>query len=244
MILEARGVSLPKGMSLRDLEDRDALRAGLDRGLRALDSTDVMAGLDGFHREAIEILRSDRVRSALDLSREPDRLRDRYGRTTLGQGALAARRLIEAGARFVTLGFGGWDTHGGNFRTLRDRLLPPLDRALSGLIGDLQSRGLLDETIIVCAGEFGRTPRINVSAGRDHWSRSMAMLLAGGGFRGGSVHGSTDPHGMAPATDPCSPDDIAATIFQRLGIGPRHEIPSASGRPIPIFREGKALALS
>ncbi len=238
-ILEARGVSLPVGMSLRDLEDRDALRAGLDRGLRALDATDAMAALDGFHREAIEVLRSDRVRSALDLAREPDRLRDNYGRTPLGQGALAARRLIEAGARFVTLGFGGWDTHGGNFRTLRDRLLPALDKALSTLIGDLQSRGLLNETIIVCAGEFGRTPRVNGNAGRDHWSRSMAVLLAGGEFRGGSVYGSTDAHGMAPAADPCSPDDLAATIFERLGIGPRHEVPSASGRPIPIFREGK-----
>jgi uncharacterized protein (DUF1501 family) len=230
-------------MSLRDLEDRDALRVGLDRGLRALDATDIMAGLDAFHREAIEILRSDRVRSALDLAREPDSLRDRYGRTQLGQGALAARRLIEAGARFVTLGFGGWDTHAGNFRALRGGLLPTLDQALSALIGDLRSRGLLDETIIVCAGEFGRTPQINGGAGRDHWSRAMAVLLAGGGFPGGAAYGSTDPHGMAPAVDPCSPDDLAATIFQRLGIGPHHEVRSASGRPIPIFREGKCLNL-
>jgi hypothetical protein len=241
--LEARGVSLPPGMSLRNLEDRDALRAGLDRGLRALDETGMMAGLDRFHREAVEILRSDRVRLALDLAREPERLRDDYGRTPLGQGALAARRLIEAGARFVTLGFGGWDTHGGNFTILRDRLLPTLDRVLSALIRDLGSRGLLDETIVVCAGEFGRTPRINGTAGRDHWPRSMAALLAGGGFPGGSVLGATDAHGMAPAADPCSPDDLAATIFQRLDFGPHHEVPAASGRPIAIFREGKALAL-
>src|SRR5262249_4393366 len=159
----------PAGMSLRDLGDRDALRAGFDRGLRALDQTDLMTGLDRFHREALEILRSDRVRSALDLAREPDRLRDDYRRTALGQGARAARRLIEAGARFVTLGVGGWDTHAGNFRTLRDRLLPTLDRAVSALIRDLESRGLLDETIVVSAGEFDRTPRINGSAGRDHW---------------------------------------------------------------------------
>src|SRR5206468_12709717 len=121
---------------------------------------------------ALEILRSDRVRSALDLTREADSIRDDYGRTPLGQGALAARRLIEAGARFVTLGVGGWDTHSDNFRALRGRLLPPLDRALPALIRDLASRGLLDETIVVCAGEFGRTPRVNPSAGRDHWSRS------------------------------------------------------------------------
>jgi hypothetical protein len=239
--LQAHGVSLPSGMSLDDLADRDALRAGFDRGLRALDTTDVMAGLDGFHRQALEILRSDRVRAALDLAREPDRRRDDYGRTPLGQGALAARRLIEAGARFVTLGFGGWDTHGGNFRALRDRLLPTLDQALSALIQDLESRGLLDETVLICAGEFGRTPQINGAAGRDHWSRSMAVLLAGGGFPGGAAYGSTDARGMAPAADACSPDDLAATVFQRLGVGPHHEVRSASGRPIPIFREGKPI---
>ena len=200
-----------------------------------------MTGLDRFHRQALEILRSDRVRAALDLAREPDAVRDDYGRTPLGQGALAARRLIEAGARFVTLGVGGWDTHGDNFRTLRDRLLPPLDKALAALIRDLKSRGLLDETIVVCAGEFGRTPRVNGAAGRDHWARSMSVLLAGGGIPGGSVFGATDERGMAPCRDACSPDDLAATIFQRLGFGPRHEVRSASGRPIAIFREGRCL---
>src|SRR5262245_25861119 len=125
--LQAHGVSLPAEMPLRSLEDRDALRAGFDHGLRALDATGIMAGLDRYRRDAWEILRSDRVRSALDLAREPDRVRDEYGRSYLGQGALGARRLIEAGARFVTLGYGGWDTHGGNFRTLRNGLLPALD---------------------------------------------------------------------------------------------------------------------
>ena len=239
--LQAQGVSLPDGFSLRDLDDREKLRAGFDRGLKAAESTGVMEGLDGFHRQALEILRSDRVRLALDLSREADSIRDDYGRTPLGQGALAARRLIEAGARFVTLGFGNWDTHADNFRALRDRQLPPLDRALSALIRDLASRGLLDETLVVCVGEFGRTPRVNPSAGRDHWSRSMAALLAGGGVRGGSVFGATDGRGMGPEADPCSPDDLAATIFHRLGFGPRHEVTTPGGRPIAIFREGRVL---
>ncbi|MBX6311480.1 MAG: DUF1501 domain-containing protein [Isosphaeraceae bacterium] len=239
--LRARGISLPDGFSLRDLDDRDRLRRCFDAGLRELDRTDLGASLDDFHRQALDILRSDRVRHALDLDREAPALRDDYGRTLLGQGALAARRLIEAGARFVTLAFGGWDTHGNNFRTLRSRLLPTLDQALSTLIRDLAARGLLDETIIYCAGEFGRTPRVNGTAGRDHWSRSMAVLLAGGGFRGGCVFGSTDPHGMAPTANPCSPDDMAATIFQRLGIGPRHEVRTLSGRPIAVFREGRVL---
>jgi hypothetical protein len=239
--LQAHGMSLPPGFALRDLDARDALRNRFDRGLRALDSAEAMAGLDRFHRQAIEVLHSDRVRSALDLAREPARLRDDYGRTPLGQGALAARRLIEAGARFVTLGFGGWDTHGDNFRTLRNRLLPTLDKAVSALVRDLDSRGLLAETIVVCAGEFGRTPRVNATAGRDHWSRSMAVLLAGGGIPGGTVLGATDERGIAPTRDACSPDDLAATLFHRLGFGPWHEVHSANGRPIPIFREGRCL---
>jgi hypothetical protein len=239
--LEARGVALPSGVSLRDLEDRDGLRRRFDAGLRALEATDTLSGLDGFQRQALEVLRSGRVRSALDLGREPDALREAYGRNPLGQGALAARRLIEAGARFVTLGFGGWDTHANNFGTLRDRLLPALDRTFATLIGDLESRGLLEETIVVCVGEFGRTPRVNGGAGRDHWARTMAALLAGGGLPAGLAYGATDARGMAPKSDPCSPDDLAATIFTRLGISPRHELMTPGGRPIPIFREGRCL---
>jgi hypothetical protein len=238
---QARGVSLPSGFSQGELESREALRRRFDRGLRALESTDALAGLDRFHRQALELLHSGRVRTALDLAREPDRVRDAYGRTPLGQGLLAARRLIEAGARFVTLGAGGWDTHGDNFRALRTRLLPPLDQALAALVRDLNARGLLDETIVLCSGEFGRTPRINGNAGRDHWARSMAVLLAGGGLPGGTVLGATDARGLAPTRDACSPDDLAATLFQRLGFSPRYEVPSLSGRPIPIFREGRSL---
>ena len=141
----------------------------------------------------------------------------------------------------MTLGYGGWDTHGDNFRTLRDRLLPTLDRAISTLIRDLASRGLLDETIVVCAGEFGRTPRVNAQRGRDHWSQSMAVLLSGGGFPGGVVHGATDDRGTAPSRDACSPDDLSATLFRRLGFGPGHEVEATGGRPIPIFREGRCL---
>jgi hypothetical protein len=238
---QAHGVSLPSGFSPGDLEQREALRRRFDRGLRTLESTDVLAGLDRFHRQALEVLHSDRVRTALDLAREPDLIRDDYGRSSLGQGLLAARRLIEAGARFVTLGVGGWDTHGDNFRSLRDLLLPPLDKALAALIRDLSARGLLDETIVLCAGEFGRTPRVNGQAGRDHWARSMSVFLAGGGIPGGTVVGATDERGIAPSRDACSPDDLAATVFKRLGFPSRHEVRSASGRPIAIFREGRCL---
>jgi len=225
---QAHGVSLPNGFSAADLKLREALGRRFDRGLRALESTDTLAGLDRFHRQALEILHSDRVRTALDLALEPDVLRDDYGRSSLGQGALVARRLIEAGARFVTLGVGGWDTHGDNFRALRDRLLPPLDKALAALIRDLSSRGLLDETIVLCAGEFGRTPRVNGMAGRDHWARSMAVLLAGGGIPGGTVFGATDERGMPPAETP-----VPRTTWLPRSSGGWVSAPATrSGRPV------------
>ena len=139
---------------------------------------------------------------------------------------------------FVTAGLGGWDTHSDNFGALRTRLLPVLDRALAALVSDLDARGLLDGTIVYCVGEFGRTPRINPAAGRDHWARSMAAFLAGGPFSRGVVHGSTDSLGQGPESDACSPADVAATLFKALGFEPSREVVSAAGRRMPIFREG------
>src|SRR5262249_27776606 len=187
---------------------------------KALDQTETPANLDKFHQQALDILRSDKTRQAFDLDKEPRSLRDGYGRRPFGESALTARRLIEAGGRFVTIGLGGWDTHVNNFQALRGNLLPQLDAVLAALIGNLADKGLLDSTLVYCAGEFSRTPRINGSAGRDHWSRSMAVLLAGGGVRKGYVHGNTDGQGMAPADAPCAPDDVAATIFRALGVPP------------------------
>jgi uncharacterized protein (DUF1501 family) len=176
-----------------------------------------------------------------DLDKEPQQMRDAYGRGPFGQSALTARRLLEAGVRFVTIGLGGWDTHANNFQVLRGNLLPQLDAVLAALIGDLADKGLLDRTLVYCAGEFNRTPRINGAAGRDHWSRSMAVLLAGGGVRKGYVHGSTDNQGMAPADAPCAPDDVAATVFQALGIAPNREVHTLTGRPLAIFRAGDVI---
>jgi hypothetical protein len=239
--LRVRGVSLPQGFTLEDLENRTRLRAEIDDAFRSLDSSDAVQGLDRFHEQALDILRNDRTRRAFDLASEPQALRTRYGTDSFGQAALASRRLIEAGVRFVTITLGGWDTHGGNFTALRQRLLPNLDRTLGTLIEDLADKRLLDRTVVYCAGEFNRTPVINRGAGRDHWARSMAVLLAGGGIRGGYAHGSTDPRGMAPATEPCTPDDVAATVFRCLGIEGYHELMTASGRPMNLFREGRAI---
>jgi hypothetical protein len=241
--LRVRGITLPTGFSLEELEDREKLVAGFDRGFRALDrSSELADGLDAFHKQALEILRSDKTQKAFNLNSEPQKLRERYGMIPFGQGALAARRLVEAGVRFVTIsGAGGWDTHNNNFQTLRTRNLPQLDQTLSALIEDLADKGLLDSTIVYCAGEFGRTPKVNQRSGRDHWARSMAAVLAGGGIKRGYAHGTTDAQGMAPATEPCMPDDIAATIFHCLGINPHHELMTSTGRPIQLFREGRVI---
>jgi hypothetical protein len=239
--MKVEGVSLPDDFSIDSLDDRTRLRDVFDRRFKALDEADVPASLDRFQQRALDMLRSDQTRKAFDLSQEKDTLRDGYGRTAFGQSVLAARRLIEAGARFVTVDLGGWDTHAGNFRTLQNQLLPQLDRALASLVSDLDAHGLLETTVIYCAGEFGRTPRINGTAGRDHWARSMAVLLAGGGLKKGLAYGSTDEHGMTPVTEPCSPGDLSATIFHRLGLEPTSEVRTSTGRPLAIFREGKVL---
>jgi hypothetical protein len=240
--LRVRGIQLPNGFTLDELEKRDRLFKRFDETFRSLDqSTDLVEGLDAFRKQALEILRSDKTKKAFDLNQEAQPLRDRYGSTPFGQGVLAARRLIEAGVRFVTISLGGWDTHAQNFDRMSKRLLPSLDQTLSALVEDLHARGLLDTTIVYCAGEFGRTPKINKNAGRDHWARSMAVMLAGGGLKRGYAHGSTDAQGMAPATEPCTPDDLCATIFHCLGIDPHTELTTSTGRPIQLFREGRVL---
>ncbi len=239
----ADGISLPSGFSSQLLADRNRLREALDTKFRALDEADLPASLDLFQQRAMDILRSDRVRAAFDLTAEKEAVRTRYGQSQLGRCALTGRRLIEAGARFVTVGLNGWDTHAGNFRTLRQQLLPNLDQVLAALVSDLGERGLLERTVVYCAGEFGRTPLINGNAGRDHWSRSMSVLIAGGGVRGGSVYGRTNANGTAPEDDPCSPADISATIMNSLGIEPTREVHTTTGRPITLFREGKVIEL-
>jgi hypothetical protein len=240
--LRVRGITLPNDFSLEELADRDKLLSGFDRTFQAVDrSADLLDGFDSFHQQALDILRSDRTKKAFDLEQEPTAVRERFGQNPFGLGALAARRLVEAGVRFVTVSLGGWDTHGQNFQRLSKTLLPQLDQTLSALVADLDGRGMLERTVVYCAGEFGRTPKINPNAGRDHWARSMAVALAGGGFRRGYAHGTTDAQGMAPATEACTPDDVSATIFHALGIDPHLELTTPTGRPVQLFREGRVV---
>ena len=207
-----------------DLARRGELLATVERGFARFDETARAAEMSAFQRQAIDILTAGRTREALDVSKESSETQRRYGPSTLGRSALAARRLVQAGVRFVTVGMGGWDTHSQNFATLRNNLLPQLDQALSALIEDLDGEGLLQETIVYCAGEFNRTPMINALGGRDHWARAMSVLVAGGGFKAGAVYGSTDKGGFEPDTCACSPADVNATILNQLGMGPETKL--------------------
>ena len=189
--------------------------------------------------EGFEIWRSERIRTAFAMHKEPESLRERYGRNTFGQQCLLARRLVEAGARCVSLYSGGWDTHENNFTDLKNKLLPPWDQGLAALIEDLDDRGLLDNTVVWCTGEFGRTPKINdKGAGRDHWARAMSMLLAGCGIKGGNVIGETDKTASEPISTPYSPDDAAASFYKAIEIDNHKEYHTPDGRPVMIVQNG------
>jgi hypothetical protein len=236
------GVSLPDSLPIAEFERRNQLRQVFDASFGPPDSQSAAAGLLGFQEQAVDILRSDRIGRALDVTQEPEATRDLYGRTALAQNALRACRLIEAGARFVTVGMTGFDTHSDNFNTLRNRLLPAVDQTLAALITDLDQRGLLETTLICCVGEFARTPRVNNQAGRDHWSRSMAALLAGGGLKRGEVYGATDKRGLAPITSPHTPGDLAATLLYCLTGQEKLTVDLPSGRNILAIQNGKAIS--
>ena len=200
---------------------------------------------------ALNILTSSKTRDAFDLSQEPPQVRERYGRNLFGSCVLAARRLVEAGVKFVGvttesqcnggIGGGQWDTHSHNFRLLRNFNLPTLDRNYSALIHDLYDRGLLDSTLVVLMGEMGRTPKVNQGAGRDHWTQCGFILLSGGGVKRGMVYGASDSQAAWPIEHPVSSADHVATIYQLLGLDPHMTIPDHSRRPVPIAWEGKPI---
>jgi len=242
-------LSLPADMTAARLDDRTALLRLVDRQARALEASAEARSLTTYQERAVRLLTSPAVQQAFDLGREPAMLRDRYGRHTLGQSCLLARRLVEAGVKLVTVcsGFNGktpqdaWDTHTDNFRKLKHQLLSPLDQSLSALLDDLAQRGLDERTLLLVMGEFGRTPRINKDAGRDHWHHCYSVLLTGGGVRPGIVLGQSDHRGAYPIQGRvCTPADMCATVYHCLGIDPKREMTDPGGRPLPLSR-GEAI---
>jgi hypothetical protein len=243
---------LHEGMTLDRLNNRQTLLQQIDHEARRLDSQLNVRQFGRTRERAFSLLTSTRLRQAFDLDREDPRLRDRYGRTLFGSSMLVARKLVEAGVQFINVFWDnyaprfnsadfGWDTHEKNFITLRERYLPWLDQSYSTLLEDLESRGLLDETLVVTISDFGRTPNVNRDAGRDHWTYCYTVMLAGAGIRGGSVYGSSDAHAALVRDNPVSPADICATIYECLGIDPEMLIYDRSRRPVTIAQGGKAI---
>lgn len=242
-------LSLPSNLTFDRLGQRRELQKLIDAQSRLLDYSATAKGLDEYYEKALAMLNSTQLRDAFNLSAEPEKLRDSYGRHTYGQGCLLARRLVEAGTRFVTVYFsnsiggqsttsGGWDTHGFNntrmFPIIEKYHLPMTDQTLPTFLTDLDERGLLETTLVVWMGEFGRTPRINENVSRDHWPQCYTVLLAGAGVKRGFVYGASDKDGAYPAENPVRPDDLAATMFYLLGIDPHTEVRGVGERPLRI----------
>jgi hypothetical protein len=240
---KVRNLNFPSDMTVARLEDRTDLLHKLDRLRHDSDRAGEFLAIDKFSRQAIEMVSGPHAQKAFDLSQEPTATREFYGRTSAGQGCLLARRLVEAGVTFVTVLSGGeWDTHVDNFTTLKNKSLPPVDRALAALVTDLYQRQLDRHVLLLVSGEFGRTPKINPQAGRDHWPGAFSVLFAGGGMNVGRTIGATDSHGMYPVTRPFSPGDVLATVYNFLGINTARVFPDRMGRPVPILSEGKPIA--
>jgi uncharacterized protein (DUF1501 family) len=233
----------PPSVAAHRLEDRRHLLRQLDRYQRAAEvqANRLAQEVNTYQREAFTLMSSAAARQAFEIRSEPARLRDEYGRTSLGQACLMARRLVEAGVRCVTVDHSNWDTHDNNFATLRRDLLPALDAAMSTLFRDLADRGMLETTLVVATGEFGRTPRINRNAGRDHWGPAFTVALGGGGIRGGRAVGRSDARAERPSGESHGPENLCATLYHLLGIDPGDEFYTPDGRPVRIVNNGRVI---
>lgn len=235
---EVKDLSPPGSFKQSRLSTRQRLLAGIDE-LERKRSRGRALEMSTYYEKAYSLITSADARKAFDIHSEPDKVRDAYGRTQIGQCALLARRLIEAGGRFVGVDAPGWDVHFNCFPSLRTDLIPYADRAFSALVTDLEERGLLDETLVVMMGEMGRTPRVNAQAGRDHWSMAQTIIFAGGGVKPGQVIGATDKTAAAPATEPIGVSDLLRTISNLMGIDADRTYLGPLGRPVPIVDGGK-----
>lgn len=238
-----RDVALPRGLTGERFESRREIRVQVDRLQRIADKAagDPALALDEHYQQGYDLVSSKEAQAAFDIHRESDRVRDVYGRSSFGQRALLARRLVEAGVPFLTLYEGGWDHHKDIFDALNKRL-PSFDATIAALIDDLAQRGLLDSTMVIALGEFGRTPQVNKDAGRDHWSNAMSVLFAGGRTPGGQVVGATDARGFSAVERVLSPENFASTVYTKLGIDPDKVLYTAQGRPAHLVSDPTPIA--
>jgi hypothetical protein len=240
---KVRDITLPSDVDWARVGNRRWLLEKMDTKYRAIDSNTDFDALDSFQQRAYDLMRSPAAKKAFDIESEPAALREQYGRTPVGQGALLARRLVEGGVRFVTVAKGwlNYDTHGDNFNIMKKVLLPEFDRAFAALLQDLHQRGMLDSTLVIAMGEFGRTPKVNGDAGRDHHNKAWSIALAGAGISGGRVLGATDKTASEVTDFPVQPEDLLCSIYSILGVDPTREYQTPIGRPSKIVNGGKVI---
>ena len=235
-----RDLNLPSDVSDERFHQRQTMLAKVDEHFRSLEKSDALDAMDTFYQHAYAMISSPQAREAFNLKVENDALKDEYGRNEAGMRMLMARRLVEAGSRFVSLTYGGWDHHS-NIKAGIEGGIPKFDKAFAALIRDLDRRGMLDSTLVMVSSEFGRTPKINKDAGRDHYPRVFSIVLAGGGIKKGYVHGTSDPTGAEPDENPLSVEDLSATIYHQLGIDSEKKLMAPGNRPIDIVRGGQVV---
>ncbi|MCG8649188.1 MAG: DUF1501 domain-containing protein [Pirellulales bacterium] len=235
-----RDLAMYSGVDQERFTRRQSALAAVNKKFSAMTNSDNVSAMNTFYERAYNLLGSEKAKAAFDLSKEDDKMKDSYGKNQAGQRLLMARRLVEAGCRLVTLTYGGWDMHQG-ITAAMNRTMPPLDQALSRLITDLDERGLLDTTLVMVSSEFGRTPKINKDAGRDHYPKVFSVMLAGGGIKGGTIYGSSNATASEPEFDPVGPGDLATTMYHQLGIVADKELMAPGDRPIEIVDGGKVL---
>lgn len=231
-------LSFPSGVDTKRFTSRKSMLDAVNEHFSLSNKDDRLDAADNFYKKAYSLIESESAKDAFNIEKEPTPLRDAYGRNSAGQRFLLARRLVEAGTRFVTVTYGGWDMHDNIANGMRNQL-PNFDRAYSALINDLNDRGMLDETLVIVTSEFGRTPKINATAGRDHWPSVYSIALAGGGIKRGYVHGSSDATGSQPDSDPLTVENLSATIYSLLGIDPEKRLMTSDGRPVSIVYNGR-----
>jgi hypothetical protein len=231
-------LKLPGGVDEKRFNKRKAMLATVNETFAKKEKADSLEAMDTFYDRAYSLISSEAAKNAFNINLEKPALRDQYGRNAAGQRMLMARRLVEAGVRFVSMTYGGWDMHG-SIKQSMGAQLPIFDQAFAMLISDLSQRGLLDSTLIMVSSEFGRTPKINATAGRDHWPKVFSVVLAGGGIKKGFIYGSSDATATEPDEDPLSVEDLAMTVYQQLGIDAEKKLMAPGNRPIDIVREGK-----